>query len=334
MLSKQWIKLIVSIFIILCLYILYNIIISKIEKQLPESSTAVIIPFQTSQKPICAYTRTSCETNEDCINKCNDSNRNQLVCTDVNKLQPDNTNINGGGKICLPPVPTVSCNVKNGGALLWTGYGSTNQQGWDCLCTQPTIWNGPSCDIKNPSYCSGGRLDSKFNCSCPDNTVKMWRNGVNTPFCAPTSGSKGGMYGLAGNRLDVPNWGNVFFNLNTVDYSNWASRIAQEMNISDNQDAIVAIKKILDPNTTNTTNTTNTPNTPIIPPRYQLTQDIITNICNDPLITPARRDVEWATKMCSANMAGRETGENGNPAYQSANKYVTYTYYDKSYNDL
>jgi hypothetical protein len=332
MLSKEWIKLIVSIFIVLGLYALYHIIMSNIKKQLPPSSTGVIVPFQTSQKPICAYTRTSCETSEDCINKCNDSNRNQLVCTDVNKLQPDTTNINGGGKICLPPVPIVSCNVTNGGALLWTGYGSTNQQGWDCLCTQPTIWNGLSCDIKNPSYCSGGTLDSKFNCSCPDNTVKMWRNGLNTPFCAPKSGEKGGMYGLAGNRLDVPNWGNVFFNLDTADYSNWATRIAEEMNISDNNDAIVAIKKILEP--IMITPNTNTPNPITPPPLYQLTEGIINNICNDPTVTSARNGIDWATKMCSANKAGRENGENGKPTYLSANEYVTYTYYDKAVYNL
>jgi hypothetical protein len=38
--------------------------------------------------------------------------------------------------------------------------------------------------------------------------------------------------------------------------------------------------------------------------------------------------------MCSANKAGRENGENGKPAYLSANEYATYTYYDKAVYNL
>lgn len=322
MISKDWIKLLISFIIIVLLYLIYSLIVSNINKQKAPSEKAVVVPFKTSEKPICSYTRTSCQTNDDCLNKCNDVNKNKFVCKNLDELQPSGSNANGGGKICLPPVPTIPCNTKNGGALIWTGYGATDQQGWNCLCTQPSIWNGPSCDIQNPSYCSGGNITGpNMDCVCPPSTIKMWRgNGVNTPFCASSESVKGGINGLVGNQLQVPNWGNVFYNLNMDDYNDWAIRIARQMNISDKNDAISEIKNILLRKKESMANM----------PIYELTDDVIISICNNNIINQARKGVKWASEMCSSNMAGRELDARGVPMYQSANKYVTYTYYDQS----
>jgi len=323
MTKKDWMMLLFIISILLILYFLYNAIKANIQKQSPDSETSVIVPFQTSLKPNCKDVRTSCDpaNPNDCSNKCNDFQK--MVCTNIGDLQPSSGNTNGGGYVCLPEVPTISCDTSKGGAQIWMGYGMTNQQSWDCVCTQPQIYNGPGCSYQNPSYCSGGNITGpNMDCVCPANTVKMWRAGVNTPFCASTDPSSGGINGLVGNYLSPPNWGNVLFNLNKTDsYAEWANRIALEMNLADNNAIITKIKDII-----MSVSTSSGPTTPVS--LVRMNDTIISAICSDPTITNARNGVEWATKMCSSNSAGRPD------AYKNANSVATYTYYDKSYPDL
>jgi hypothetical protein len=235
MFGKEFIKLIVSAVLIFALFILYKSIRNNIEKQYPKREFETVVPFYTENKPMCMYKRVSCDPNvlSDCANKCNDPTKDSFVCTNMDEL---GGGANGGGYVCLPPAPDTRCNTTNGGTLLWTGYGMTNQQGWSCFCSQPLVYNGPNCEDKNPSYCSGGTVEfPSLNCTCPANKVKLMRIGSNTPLCASKDPAEGGgAYGLMGNYKIPPNWGNVYYNLNkdgSDDYQNWAVRILRQLNL-------------------------------------------------------------------------------------------------------
>jgi len=305
--------------VLLILVILYGAINSSIQKQYPPDDFGNVVPFKTSEKPYCAYTRTSCDPTipSDCANKCLDSNASTFKCVNLNSNQPSGgSNVNGGGYVCLPEEPTNECVIENGGANIWTGYGATNQQGWSCLCTQPLVYGGEGCKYRNPSYCSGGTINPDLSCTCPENTEKRFRTNVNTPFCVSKDPAQGGGYmGLAGNQLDVPNWGNVQFNLvNSDDYADWAARIAFEMNLLYNSKVLDAVKQIIKNGDTNKNG--------------KLTDDMISSICNDPTVKSAMRGSIRARKMCSSDDSA------GRYSHNNAFKYATYTYADNTYKSL
>jgi len=313
-------KIIVLVAILVILFILYSSIQTSIEKQSPPDDFGRVIPQSSSQKPMCTYTRTSCDPSipSDCANKCLDTNSNQFKCVNLNDKQPSNTNSNGGGYVCLPSEPTNECDTSKGGANIWTGYGMANQQGWSCLCTQPLVYGGEGCKYRNPSYCSGGTINpSDLSCMCPDGTEKRWRTNVNTPFCVSKSSDFGGYMGLAGNQLNVPNWGNVRYNLAPNDnYADWASRIAREMNLFNVSGVIDKIKTIISSKQTSNN---------II---YELNDDIINGICNDSTINSKRSGVQNALKMCSTDDSA------GKNSYKNAFDYATYTYVDNTYKNV
>ena len=97
--------------------------------------------------------------------------------------------------ICLSSTPPLeTCNAKTGGILTYTA--DVDAVKWGCLCAYPHIYNGPACDQKVPSYCSGGTIDPTWDategppeksknsslCQCPKGKVLLYRNGGD-PFC-------------------------------------------------------------------------------------------------------------------------------------------------------
>ena len=323
--GKDLIKLVIVAIILFSLYVLYLAIQSSIDRQKPSDEIGKIVPFQTSEKPYCAYTKVSCNplNTTDCVEKCKDANASEFKCVNLDAHQPSSINANGGGWVCLPSQPTNKCIKENGGANLWTGYGMTNQQGWSCLCTQPLVYNGDGCADKNPSYCSGGTIDPKtLACTCPAKTEKRWRVQSNTPFCVSNDPEKGGGYrGLAGNQLTTPNWGNVRFNLDTNDdYLGWAQRIAYQMNLLGETDVVTKTNPVIDD--IRQILKTNAKN--------QLNNTIIDQICDATNVRSKgiQRNVTNAIKMCASGSGA------GKDDYQTAFNYATYTYADQTYKNV
>ena len=195
----------------------------------PPQKGSTIIPYQGSKSVDCSSSKTSCNPSDPTsCQSCLDAA--QMKCVPLN-----------GENVCLPKEPTISCNQTNGGQYVWTGYGMTQDQEWQCLCTRPEIFNGPSCDTPNPAFCSQGTVDmsqvqTDKICKCPDGTKMLLRKD-NSPFCVSTDPAKGGgENGLYGNFKPHPDWKNVFFNPSdnpNKDNTTWAQNIAHEFEYND-----------------------------------------------------------------------------------------------------
>ena len=192
----------------------------------PPQKGSTIIPYQGSKSVDCSSTKTLCDpSNPTSCQTC--LNTGEMQCVPLN-----------GENVCLPKQPDISCNTKNGGQYVWTGYGMTQDQEFVCLCTRPEIFNGPSCDTPNPAFCSQGSVDmSKYEtdkiCTCPKDTKMLLRKD-NSPFCVSTDPAKGGgENGLYGNFKPHPDWHNVFFNPSDKDNTTWAQNIAHEFEYND-----------------------------------------------------------------------------------------------------
>lgn len=293
--------------------IILVIIIDRLISTSQDTTKTVVNPSVSSKKISCSTVRTPCDPNNanSCSQVCNDPE--EMMCVNLDQLQPSDKNVNGGGYVCLPKSPdTTKCDQNKGGAYVWTGYGFTDQQDWSCLCTRPEYFNGPTCDNQNPSFCSGGTLDmtkpmGNDMCICPPGTKKMFREYGNLPFCASTDPQKGGGdQGLYGNIESYPSWVNVYYDIGfdpskpVQDRTTWAQAIANELYKQN-------------PTSTQITNIQTILNK--YPKVYQLNQDIVNNICG-------LSDV-GQTELCRNNIP-----QGFNPNYEAV---VSYTYYDNAY---
>jgi hypothetical protein len=212
---------------------------------LDKSTIPPINQSTTTTKVDCTLIRTPCDkTNPtSCNTSCNNSE--EMKCIDLD---------DGSGSVCLPDNVDVSCNTENGGMKTWTGYGFTESQGWACLCTHPEYFSGSSCNNRTPSFCTNGTLDltkkwTNDMCVCPSNSVKMYREYGNTPFCVEKPPANAPI-NYIGNYVEYPNWQNIYYNPNpTSDKSDWAKKIVYEMTgqrLQKNDPIVMSIINILD----------------------------------------------------------------------------------------
>jgi hypothetical protein len=242
-----------NISVILLITILIGILVFLYIKLVigsPRDTTKTVIkPFENSIKVDCKTVRTSCDLSDptSCESKCN--NTEEMICMDLNSLN-NTQDLNKGGAgigVCVPYKPNIECNINNGGAYVWSGYGFTNKQEWSCVCNKPTYYSGPSCENKNPAFCANGNIDTNLDptdinaCICNKTgfSKKMQWPDTNLPFCADDK--------LYGNITTWPNWQNVYVNTNTVSNPNqWATDIAKEMYSPDSYlQNVEAIQNIL-----------------------------------------------------------------------------------------
>ena len=229
----QIIFIVILLVVISCLFIYIWRAVSKSSS--PPQKGTTLIPYVGAKSVDCSSLKTTCNPSDptSCQNCLNPA---QMKCVPLN-----------GENVCLPKTPDVSCNITNGGQYIWTGYGMTQNQDWQCLCTRPEIFNGPSCEIPNPAYCSQGKVDMSQTrtdkiCTCPAGTKMLLRKD-NSPFCVSTDAAKGGGdNGLYGNFRQHPDWRNVYFNTDTKDNITWAKNIANEFEYGN----YIKIKDILD----------------------------------------------------------------------------------------
>lgn len=266
--------ILMSITLVLSIYIYRNITKSSE----PPSIGPPFIPFSSPKKKMCSSEKVSCDPNDvnSCENQCGDTE--QMKCINVN-----------GENLCLPREPDINCNSKNGGRYVWTGYGFTQSKDWQCLCTQPQIYNGPDCSIKNPSFCSNGNLADDINtplrdiCQCDEGTALLFRDN-NTPMCVSNDPSLGGGEdGLYGNYHRKPDWRNVYFMRN--DAVEWSNDIGKQFGYFD----FNKIYKILTNISTTPTSPNGTPIPTTTPPqKVRLDQEIVNNLLNlDPVFRQA-----------------------------------------------
>jgi hypothetical protein len=221
------------------------------KNKLTNTSPTMINPVNNPLAKDCLSERVACNPKDpsSCSKSCNNVQEMKCVILD-NITSPEGKAINGGGYVCLEDYPTIKCNIDKGGVYVWTGYGFTNNQTWDCYCMYPEFFGGPGCETVNPDICAGGTVDvSKLNgseptsdiCTCPPGTTLLLRGDTNTPYCESTDPSKGGgMYGLAGNLHSSPDWRNVLFRKPVVSSGSiapetttqWATDIVQELTAS------------------------------------------------------------------------------------------------------
>lgn len=251
------------LFVLFLSFYVYSIIS---QTNTPPPKGKPFIPFTSGKEKQCTAEKVSCDPSEEnsCDSKCQEPG---MKCVKMNDEF-----------VCLPREPDVNCNSQNGGKYVWTGYGFTQTKDWQCLCTHPEIFNGSSCDIKNPSYCSGGSIGNvntrlRDICTCPKGTGLLFRYN-NTPMCVSNDPQQGGgENGLYGNYYRKPDWKNVYFMKNN-DVSKWANDIATEFNMLPNYQDIynIIVKEVptLPPNSTPS---------PYTIPSY-LTTDIVNNLKN------------------------------------------------------
>jgi hypothetical protein len=310
------------IFLIIFLTVLFLYIWHTMSSTLSSSSDKFIFnPMSAQSKATCVNTKTPCDPNDS--NSCNNScTEQELMCVNLDDYQPSITksgeapkNINGGGHVCLPSRPNLDCNFNNGGAIVWTGYGFTENANWSCLCTEPSVFSGPSCKTQNPSFCSGGTVTVDPNksfdynnlCNCPSGTVMLYRDN-NIPICVPNVPNVGqGYKGLAGNRDNT--WVSLLVNPNKGDNCvNWSQEISSELNISS-----VPVLEIL----------LNSKLNPSIPPVI-LTQQQADAICKIPEFSSKTQ----FKKYCTPSPDGSYVASN----FTLPNDLVVnYTYYDNTY---
>lgn len=268
--DKIFSSFLIVITLILSIYI-YRTITKSSQ---PPSIGIPFIPFTSSKKKICSSEKVSCDPS--------DSNSCQNQCGDIEQMKCINVN---GENLCLPREPDVNCNSKNGGRYIWTGYGYTQSKDWQCLCTRPEIYNGPDCSIKNPSYCSNGKLADDINtplrniCNCNDGTALLFRDN-NTPMCVSNDPSLGGgADGLYGNYHRKPDWRNVYFMRNDV--MGWANDIGIQFGYFDFNKIYQILTKNSNPTTTPNSNPTTSPTQKVI-----LDQEIVNDLLQlDPVFS-------------------------------------------------
>lgn len=229
---------------------IFLIIILNRHNALKNTDPIAVNPVEINQKNNCVETRTPCNPQDpnSCAHSCNET---ELKCLNLDAITPSPSGkaINGGGYVCLPEIPEMTCNLQNGGVYVWTGWGFTQNQQWDCYCQFSEFFGGPGCENPNPDLCSGGTIDysqlkngtaspTSEICKCPDKTILLLRGNSNTPYCESTDSTKGGgEFGLAGTIHPSPDWRNVIFrrvkssqfgvDLETT--SAWADRIARQL---------------------------------------------------------------------------------------------------------
>lgn len=246
---------VVIVIIILLVTIGIFIWITKLEKKNSLLDTQKVLvnpvnnPFKTKD---CRSVRTACNPKDpnSCNNSCDEQELKCVILDNINPSGATASTINGGGAVCLPDYPKIECDVNHGGVYVWTGYGFTDNQTWDCYCSYPEFFGGPACKNANADICSGGtineakmasRAPNSELCICPEGTVTMLRGQTNTPYCGsqdPTKG--GGDFGLVGDVFSSPDWHNVFFRTNTsqaqsiipITTSDWAKLITCEVTAS------------------------------------------------------------------------------------------------------
>jgi len=260
---EKILTILLILFVLFLSYYIYGII-SRTNEPPPKGKP--FIPFTSNKEKQCTAEKVVCDPSQEnsCSSKCQEPG---MKCVKMNDEY-----------VCLPREPDKNCNSQNGGKYVWTGYGFTQLEDWDCLCTHPEIYNGPSCDIKNPSYCSGGKLgdvNSRLRdiCTCPKDTDLLFRYS-NTPMCVSTDpNAGGGERGLYGNYYKSPDWKNVYFmKKNSAEL--WATDIATEFNMLPNfKDIYNIIVKAVPTNAPGSTPS------PYTNPSY-LTNDIVNELYN------------------------------------------------------
>ena len=223
--EKLFAILLIASILVLSIYI-YNSLNKA--SQTPQSPMPYI-PFTSDKKVDCSSVKVPCDPNAE--NPCG-------VCDGTEQMKC--VSLPDGQNLCLPKEPDISCNAENGGKYVWTGYGFTQSKDWQCLCTRPEIYNGPNCSIRNPSYCSGGKLSSNIDdplskiCDCGDPKVtkrKLLFRDNNTPMCVSIDTVQGGgEEGLYGNYHTMPDWRNVYFMRADTDINQWAQDISNQFN--------------------------------------------------------------------------------------------------------
>lgn len=100
------------------------------------------------------------------IFKQNCTSKSVSCIDDCNFLCVESNGVCVGGTCVVETSPSLDCNAEKGGVVML----NTTPQ-WICLCTDPSIWSGPTCDTLNPDVCEHGMFVyeglSQFQCVCP-----------------------------------------------------------------------------------------------------------------------------------------------------------------------
>lgn len=260
--SYLFLGLAISLLIIIIIIIIVIINLTKFNN-LKDTENVWVIPDIIQNKQNCSSKRTNCNPSDPnaCNNLC--QGPEEYKCVVLDNINPPNsplgTQINGGGAVCLPDYPKIECDISNGGVYVWTGYGFTDDQTWDCYCAYPEFYGGPGCKTLNPDVCSGGTFNHTSNpptakmCTCPEGTTLLIRGDSGTPFCSSNING-GGIRGLTGNLYSSPNWNNINFrqidvnsdqSISFESFDSWGTNIVSELVNTNDKNNIEAVKSYL-----------------------------------------------------------------------------------------
>ena len=89
---------------------------------LKNTTPIAVNPVTSATKQNCQAIRTPCDPQNP--NSCSAScDEQELRCVNLDAITPSaaGKEVNGGGYVCLPEIPSIACNVDNGGVYVWTG---------------------------------------------------------------------------------------------------------------------------------------------------------------------------------------------------------------------
>jgi hypothetical protein len=211
----------ITLIILLIIFLLlFSLIIIGITIK-PKPPQINIIPTKTgSLNKNCLIEKTSCITDDDCMQNCTEASEGEsIVCksipdipgltsTQKNLLSFNNQNDQSmiPPKFCVPEKAKLDCNVSTGGIPIFSGWGAGDTMGFDCMCSYP-IWassrkcqeinGGIYCEgncLLNPNICKGGTFNWDLTknpqepnanlCTCSEGDLLMVTN-EGLPICVP-----------------------------------------------------------------------------------------------------------------------------------------------------
>lgn len=188
---KLFLGVVLPLFFLLIGFIIFGLVYK------PASNPIIISPQGGANGQVCMSTQVKCETNADC-GVCVDNV--EMTCQPLARYTKDQEKYYGkNAKFCLPAKPRQKCNEKNGGIYVWTGWGDTERQEFDCLCTYPDYFGGEGCEVMNAGVCDGeGSFDydartsetgpGESHCKCPSGKAMVTRTIGGLPTCVPNDG--------------------------------------------------------------------------------------------------------------------------------------------------
>lgn len=170
----------IILFVIISIFvtgIITIILVGSLSKPRAGYVPTKIVPQEGSFVKRCDFETVNCNVNTDC-SSCFEHkiNGEEMECVPL-------TADKNSRKICKTKNATIDCNLKNG-YLILSENNYPERMEFNCICSDPSKYSGPSCNDIVPSFCAGGNYNpATGKCECPINLVLYEL--PSGPICVP-----------------------------------------------------------------------------------------------------------------------------------------------------